>query len=135
MARRGKQERIGTGGGEPLSQENPFAGLSGEGLKQGSAMAAGDAGAAAAQPSPEKAKKRRETLLLRRLKAGRGGKVVTEVSGFKQNPQDLDALLKRLQTSMGTGGTRRGAVLELQGERGEALREQLEAEGYRVKGL
>lgn len=131
MARQGKQERIGTGGGDPLAQENPFAGLSGEGLARGSAKAPGGAGA----PSREKVKKRREVLLLRRLKAGRGGKVVTEVSGFKQNPQDLDALLKRLQTRMGTGGTRRGAVLELQGERREELREQLEAEGYRVKGL
>ncbi|MFO7725022.1 MAG: translation initiation factor [Oceanipulchritudo sp.] len=131
MARQGKKDRIGTGGGDPLTQENPFASLSGEGLKRNPEKKATEAGG----PSPEKAGKRRETLLLRRLKSGRGGKVVTEVSGFKQNPADLEALLKRLQTRLGSGGTRRGAVLELQGERRAELREQLETEGYRVKGI
>ena len=135
MARREKKERIGTGGGDPLAQENPFASLSGEGLTRGAEEDKATEKAGGSGPAPEKGKKRRETLFLRRLKAGRGGKVVTEVTGFRQNPAELDALLKRLQVCMGTGGTRRGAVLELQGERRVELREKLEAEGYQVKGL
>jgi translation initiation factor 1 len=126
MAR--KKERIDTSGGDALSVNNPFATLSGEGLKQGPTH----------PPAPTtpatRPQKARETLLLRRLKAGKGGKVVTEVSGFDAAPQQIDDLLKRLQGQLGTGGTRKGKVLELQGECRDRLKPILEKQGYRVKG-
>lgn len=126
MARR--KEKIDTSGGEGLAAENPFAALSGEGLKAGPPS-----------PPPQPAKKaapakRRETLRLRRLKAGKGGKVVTEISGFDAAPQQVEALLKRLQGRLGTGGTCKGKVIELQGECRERVKPVLEAEGYRVLG-
>ncbi|NDV62988.1 translation initiation factor [Puniceicoccales bacterium CK1056] len=127
MGKRTK-ERIDTSGGQSLSAGNPFAGLSAEGLASGPVQPA--------QPSkPAAPVKKRETLLLRRLKAGKGGKVVTEISGFDCHPDGLAQLLKRLQTRLGTGGTRRGKVLELQGECRAAVKELLEKDGYRVKGI
>ena len=121
-----KKQRIETEGGDALSQKNPFAGLSSDGLKE-----------APADPQPGRAPvpRKRETLLLRRLKAGKGGKVVTEISGFQAAPQQIHDLLKRLQARLGTGGTGKGPVIELQGECRERVKPLLEAEGYRVKGL
>jgi translation initiation factor 1 len=119
-----KTQRIDTGGGDSLSADNPFAALSGEGLRPAPA---------APPPRPAEAKKK-ETLLLRRLKAGKGGKVVTEVSGFNAAPQQVQELLKRLQSRLATGGTCKGRAIELQGECRDRLKPLLEAEGYGVKG-
>jgi translation initiation factor 1 len=123
-----KKERIDTSGGSDLSAGNPFAALSTDGLAAGP-------GKPVEPPPAAAAPKKRETLLLRRLKAGKGGKVVTEISGFDCHPDGLAQLLKRLQARLGTGGTRRGKVLELQGECREAVKELLEADGYRIKGI
>jgi translation initiation factor 1 len=79
--------------------------------------------------------KKRETLLLRRLKAGRGGKVVTEISGFQAAPAQIQELLKRLQSRLGTGGTAKGKLIELQGECRGRVKPLLEDEGYGVKGI
>jgi len=127
MARR--EDRIRTDGGASLNADNPFAALSGEGLKK-----AEEDKRTSPKPSADSPPRRREVLTLRRLKAGKGGKVVSEVSGFQAAPQQIEGLLKRLQGKLGTGGTRKGAVLELQGECRDRLRPLLEAEGYRVKG-
>ena len=122
-----KKERIDMGGGEDLAADNPFSGLQGLNLP---------AGPASDVPSPVgKAVKKRETLLLRRLKAGKGGKVVTEISGFKCDPGTRTRLLKELQGALGTGGTSKGMVLELQGECREKLKPLLESRGYSVKGI
>lgn len=125
---RKKDARIRTDGGTALDAENPFGALSGKGLPDASREAE------SVDPSPEKGKKRREALVLRRLKAGKGGKVVTEISGFQAAPLEIEKFLKRLQGKLGTGGTRKGALIELQGECRDRLRPLLEAEGYRVKG-
>ena len=121
-----KDKRIATDGGSGLSVDNPFAGLN---LPE-----APLAPAPRVEPPEPSRPPRRDTLLLRRLKSGRGGKVVTEVSGFTGNPQDLDRLLKDMQTRLGTGGTRKQMVLELQGECRERVRDLLTGMGYRVKG-
>ena len=122
---RGRQ-RVDTEGGRELAADNPFATLSGAGLPEN--RAAPQAPAEAAGP------RRRETLLLRRLTAGKGGKVVTELSGFDAAPAEIGKLLKRLQGRLGTGGTVKGAAIELQGEVRDRIRPLLEEEGYRVKG-
>ncbi len=70
---------------------------------------------------------------IHRTSKGRGGKTVTLVSGLPNNERALDALLKELKQHCGAGGTRDGAVLEIQGEHRERLRSKLEALGYSVK--
>lgn len=126
------KQRISTSGGEHLSQENPFGGLSSAGLPTGPAT---DTGSNASVTSSAPARPpRRETLVVRRLTAGRGGKVVTEVSGFTSGT-DAQSLLKRLQGRLGTGGTVSDGCLELQGECRERIKPLLEAEGFRIKGI
>ena len=123
MAR--KKDRIDTSGGSGLGADNPFSALSSEGLKE--------AKQPAAKPKPVPSKK--GALLLRKLKSGKGGKTVTEISGFDMNPQQIESLLKRLQTQLGTGGTCKGKVIELQGEKRLEIKRILEADGFRVKGI
>jgi translation initiation factor 1 (eIF-1/SUI1) len=71
--------------------------------------------------------------LLRKLKAGKGGKTVTEISGWPGN-EDLSLMLLDLKRRFGTGGTCKARVIELQGEWREALRLYLASLGFKVKG-
>ncbi|MGA1206066.1 MAG: translation initiation factor [Opitutales bacterium] len=121
-----KRERINTSGEASFSQDNPFGALGDLGLPE--------AAPRPQAPEPEPTVKPRETLLLRRLKSGKGGKIVTEVSGFDADPDSMDRLLKQLQGQLGAGGTRKGKVLELQGECRDRIKPLLESKGYRVKG-
>ncbi|HSH09781.1 MAG TPA: translation initiation factor [Oceanipulchritudo sp.] len=124
-----KKERIDTSGGDGLAADNPFGAISGLNLPAAPNPVPATGGTPVVRSKP------RETLLLRRLKAGKGGKVVTEVSGFDANPQVIQDLLKRLQGRLGVGGTCKGKILELQGEVRDRLKPVLESEGYRVKGV
>ena len=128
MARSSRQ-RVSTEGGQQLAQDNPFGSISSAGLPE-----AGISLPNQSTPPTAVASKARETLLLRRLTAGKGGKVVTEVSGFAMNT-DTQALLKRLQGRLGTGGTAVEDRLELQGECRDRIKPLLEAEGFKVKGI
>ena len=123
-----KNNKISTCGSSDLSQDNPFAGLSGLDLPAGEAPVVGKTEAKTV------AHGKKETLVLRRLKSGKGGKIVTEVSGFDADPDTLARLLKTLQGKLGTGGTCKVKVLELQGECRDRVRPLLEELGYRVKG-
>jgi translation initiation factor 1 (eIF-1/SUI1) len=71
--------------------------------------------------------------LLRKLKAGKAGKTVTEISGWPGN-EDLSLILLDLKRRFGTGGTCKARVIELQGEWREALRMYLASLGFKVKG-
>lgn len=68
-----------------------------------------------------------------RDKKGRGGKTATVVIGLPGTDADLDTLLKQLKAKCGTGGTRAGRDLVLQGDLRERLQAELEALGHKVK--
>ena len=68
-----------------------------------------------------------------RQKAGRGGKVATLVTGLPGNDADLDSLLKTLKAQCGSGGTREGRTLIVQGDLRERVAALLEARGLKVK--
>ena len=70
---------------------------------------------------------------IRRETGGRGGKTVTVVSGLSLEAPALAALLRRLKTACGTGGTLRGDTLELQGDHRDALAELFAKEGIKSK--
>jgi translation initiation factor 1 len=61
------------------------------------------------------------------------GKQVTVIRGLKADANDLPALLTKLKTTCGAGGTMEGDVLELQGEHRDHVRALLSEIGYRVK--
>lgn len=68
-----------------------------------------------------------------RSKQGRGGKTVTLVSGLPGSPADLDAVLKELKKRCGTGGSREGRDLVIQGDQRDRIVAALEGAGHRVK--
>lgn len=66
-----------------------------------------------------------------RVKGGRGGKVVTVVTGLP--PESLDDVGRELRKVAGAGGATRGDAVEIQGDCRDRLQMRLEAMGYRVK--
>ncbi len=70
---------------------------------------------------------------LHRGPSARGGKPGTLVVGLPGSEAELDATLKRCKRRLGTGGTRQGRVLVIQGDQREKLLALLKADGHRVK--
>jgi len=61
------------------------------------------------------------------------GKVVTVIRGLPAQNNDLPALLSRLKSHCGAGGTIQEESLEIQGEHVDRIRAVLTELGYRVK--
>lgn len=70
---------------------------------------------------------------IQRDKKGRGGKTATTITGLPGSDADLDALLKALKQFCGSGGSREGRTLVLQGDQRERLLERLLALGHKAK--
>ncbi|MCP9926752.1 translation initiation factor [Cyanobium sp. CH-040] len=85
---------------------------------------------AAATPGVAKAQQR---VRVQRTRTGKGGKLVTAITGLEAPESDLKALLKQLKAAAGTGGTLKDGVIELQGDQMAAALAALEAAGYRPK--
>lgn len=69
-------------------------------------------------------------LVLERRKRG---KLMTVVRGLAAADNDLPALLTRLKTACGAGGTTKDDVLEIQGDHRARVAEVLHEVGYRVR--
>ncbi len=70
---------------------------------------------------------------LRREKKGRGGKIVTTISGIQKNSQELKALLKLMQKHCGSGGTIKNGIIEIQGDHLDTLLAMLGEQGFKAK--
>jgi translation initiation factor 1 len=55
------------------------------------------------------------------------------IRGLELDPDGLKALLKKLKTRIGSGGTAKDGVIELQGDQVELSLELLRKEGYKPK--
>lgn len=64
---------------------------------------------------------------------GRRGKQVSVIKGITHNPQVIEKLEKKLKAQLGTGGTTKGKVIELQGNHIPKIKSILISEGYEVK--
>lgn len=91
----------------------------------------GERRTAAAQPRPGLPND--GIVRVSRSKQGRGGKTVTLVSGLPGSPAELDAVLKDLKKSCGSGGSREGRDLVIQGDQRNRIVAALEEAGHRVK--
>ncbi|MDA0727322.1 MAG: translation initiation factor [Cyanobacteria bacterium] len=81
----------------------------------------------------ESTAKAQQRVRVQRTKAGKGGKMVTAITGLEAAESDLKALLKQLKAAAGTGGTVKDGVIELQGDQVSAALAALEKAGYRPK--
>lgn len=64
---------------------------------------------------------------------GRRGKQVSVIRGITHNPQVIEKLEKKLKSQLGTGGTVKGKVIEIQGNHLPKIKKILIEEGYEVK--
>ena len=77
--------------------------------------------------------KAQQRVRVQRTKAGKGGKLVTVITGMQAPEAELKALLKQLKAAAGTGGTLKDGVIELQGDQVAPALAALEHAGYRPK--
>ena len=85
--------------------------------------------AAASEPVP----KAQQVVRVQPTRGGKGGKTVTLIRGLELDGAGFKALLKKLKTRIGSGGTAKDGVIELQGDQVDLALELLANEGYRPK--
>lgn len=73
-----------------------------------------------------------QPLIIRREKRRRG-KLVTSVQGLDPVASDATALLRRLKSTCGAGGTIEDGVIEIQGDHRTRIGELLAEAGYPVR--
>jgi translation initiation factor 1 len=66
-------------------------------------------------------------------KKGRGGKSVSVISGLALPQKEMEPLLKRLKTGLGTGGAIKDNTIEIQGDHRDRIINMLSGMGYKPK--
>lgn len=129
MSSKGDKNRVSTGGAEKALSQNPFGSLDSSGLPAAPERATPAPVRKRSKPSgPTK----RGRVDVRREKAGRGGKTVTVIQGFKNiSRPEVEDLLRELKKKSGSGGTLKAGCIELQGDRCEMVMEVLTGKGFR----
>ena len=133
----GKNQRITTDGGADLSAANPFASL-----EIPSTPASAPQPAVAPQSTRRSTPKGKQApqislgggarVEIRRLKAGKGGKTVTEIRGFSASHRRyLPELAKELKARFGVGGAVKADAIEIQGDQRDAVAAILQDRGFR----
>ena len=84
-------------------------------------------------PSWEPTPKSQQLVRVQPTRGGKGGKTVTIIRGLELDAAGFKALLKKLKTRIGSGGTTKDGVIELQGDQVDSTLELLAREGYRPK--
>tara|TARA_B100000085_G_scaffold196838_1_gene180550 strand:- start:955 stop:1281 length:327 start_codon:yes stop_codon:yes gene_type:complete len=84
-------------------------------------------------PSAEPRAKADQMVRVQPTRGGKGGKTVTVIRGLELDASNLKALLKKLKTRIGSGGTAKDGLIELQGDQVDLALELLAKEGYRPK--
>lgn len=79
------------------------------------------------------------TAIFRLEKNGRGGKTVTVLDGLPRHETYLKDLLKEIKTRCGTGGTfqvgPKSGILEIQGDKRDAIKKILTSKSIKFKGV
>ena len=131
-------KKVVTDGGQALGQ-NPFAGLSGQGLPDAGKLPLVPPGQGGrlkaeglkAEGDARPAKNRGRVDILRE-KAGRGGKTVTVVTGWIGiGLPEKETLAKKMQKACGVGGTVKDGRIEIQGDKRVEVARILTEAGFR----
>lgn len=87
----------------------------------------------AASPGPLPTRQQNIPVIVGIERKGRGGKTVSVLTGVKSPPAGKIALLKLLKSRLGTGGTLKDEVIEIQGDRRDDIVAILVELGYKAK--
>ena len=71
-----------------------------------------------------------QLVRVKRIKSGKGGKIVTVISGLTLPPDEARSLLKIIKKTCGTGGTIKSDYLEVQGDKVKVVLNLLQQEGF-----
>lgn len=72
-------------------------------------------------------------IRIKRETKGRKGKTVTVISGFGKDDGDLKQLATNLKNICGSGGSVKDSIIIIQGDHREAVKSELEKQGFRTK--
>jgi translation initiation factor 1 len=86
-----------------------------------------------AMKKPQLTAQHSEQVHVRLERKGRKGKSVTLIDGLRIPATNREALLKQLKTKLGTGGTERDGIIEIQGDHRDAIIPLLQDMGYKAK--
>jgi translation initiation factor 1 len=84
-------------------------------------------------PAKASTPKSQQMVRVQPTRGGRGGKTVTVIRGLELDAAGFKTLLKTLKSRIGSGGTAKDGIVELQGDQVELVLELLSNEGYRPK--
>ena len=123
----GRKHRIPTSGDGQSLFQNPFGSLGADEMPQGKTEASESQ---IRKPQIKSTKRGRVDIC--RETAGRGGRTVTVVSGFRNiSTPELEDLVRELQCTCATGGTLKKGRIELQGDRCDVVMKLLVTKGFR----
>ncbi|NTS75596.1 stress response translation initiation inhibitor YciH [Catenovulum sp. SM1970] len=72
-------------------------------------------------------------IRVRRETKGRKGKGVITIAGLPLVGAELKALAQTLKKKCGTGGAIKDGIIEIQGDKRDVIKAELEKQGYKVK--
>ncbi|MBM4147221.1 MAG: translation initiation factor [Nitrospira sp.] len=87
----------------------------------------------AVKSSKESSHPSQQRIYVRLDRKGRGGKSVTLIEGLQMSVKDREALLRQLKARLGTGGSIKNDLLEIQGDQRDAVFALLQEMGYKPK--
>jgi translation initiation factor 1 len=74
-----------------------------------------------------------QNVRIQATRRGKGGKTVTEITGFQTTPETLAKLTKQLKNQCGAGGTAKEQAIEIQGDCTQKILQILLGLGYKAK--
>ena len=74
-----------------------------------------------------------QNVRIQATRRGKGGKTVTEVTGFRTTVDNLAKLTKQLKNHCGSGGTAKDQAIEIQGDCSQKILQFLLDLGYKAK--
>lgn len=83
--------------------------------------------------APLPTRQRNQPVIVGIERKGRGGKIVSVITGVMSPPAGKDALLKLLKTRLGAGGTVKEDAIEIQGDHRDQIVAILVELGYKAK--
>lgn len=91
------------------------------------------------EDSPETIQALKWVAVFRIEKGGRGGKTVTVIDRLPKQDAFLNDLCKELKSKCGSGGTYTltadGGVIEIQGDKRDAIKQIFDKKGFKYKGM
>jgi translation initiation factor 1 len=84
-------------------------------------------------PEPVDVPPQQHNIKIQATRKGKGGKTVTEVTGWQVSDETLQKMAKLLKNQCGSGGTIKDGSIEIQGDHRPKILEVLVGLGYKAK--